>query len=147
MTQYILSFLSRSQSSFERNDYNNTSSRFSQNSNNRNNFDKDASRTYLIHGSEVSRLIGRGGLSIKQIQRDFNININIPRDRSDQWIDFTITGANDQVVNDAFHHIQNLVGKVKEKYPENENSYTQTNSINQFQSSNGKFPLSKKTNS
>lgn len=83
--------------------------------NNGSNTGKGASRDYLIDHNEVPRLIGKGGLTIKQIQRDNDVQIKVANDRESQWIDLTISGSNDQAINNAFNHIQTVIRNIKEK--------------------------------
>lgn len=72
------------------------------------------SRDYLIDSNDVPRLIGKGGVTIKQIQRDNDVQIKVSNDRQNQWVDLMISGSNDQV-NNTFNQIKNMIGSIKEK--------------------------------
>jgi hypothetical protein len=118
---FILFYFFRSQS-FDRKD--NNSSRSFQDStrsvnnshfNNESNSGKRISREYLIDHNDVSRLIGKGGGTIKQIQRENNVQIKVSNDRQTQWVDLIISGSNDQVITNAFNHIKNIIGNIREK--------------------------------
>jgi hypothetical protein len=116
---FILFFRSQS---FDRNDNHpprsfQDSSRPLNNSNrsNGNYSEKAVSRDYLIDTNDVPRLIGKGGGSIKQLQRDNDVQIKVSNDRESQWVDVMISGSNDQAVNNAFNQIKNLTGSIQEK--------------------------------
>ncbi|CAF0728009.1 unnamed protein product [Rotaria sp. Silwood1] len=103
---------------------NNHSSRSSQdfqrplnkfNRNNNINLGQRVSYDYLINSNDVPRLIGKGGETIKQIQRENDVQIKVSNDRQNQWVDLIISGSNDQVIKNAFNRIKNLVGTIKEK--------------------------------
>lgn len=49
------------------------------------------------------------------MQRDNDVQIKVSNDRQSQWVDLTISGSNDQVIDNTFNHIKNLTGSVKEK--------------------------------
>jgi polyribonucleotide nucleotidyltransferase len=73
------------------------------------------SRDYLIDHNDVPRLIGKAGATIKQIQRENDVQIKVSNDRQSQWVDLMISGSNDQVINNAFNHIKSITGNIKEK--------------------------------
>jgi hypothetical protein len=60
-------------------------------------------------------LIGKGGGTIKQVQRENDVQIKVSNDRHGQWVDLMISGSNDQVINNAFNHIKTIIGTIKEK--------------------------------
>jgi hypothetical protein len=119
---YLILFdFCRSQS-FDRQDNNPSrsfqdSTRSSNNSNfsNGNDLGTRISRDYLIDHNDVPRLIGKGGVNIKQIQRDNAVQIKVSNDRQSQWVDLIISGSNDQDINHTFNHIKNMIGNIKEK--------------------------------
>ena len=82
------------------------------------------SRGYLINNNNVPRLIGKGGGTIKQIQREYDVQIKVSNDRQNQWVDLTISGSNDEAIQNAFNHIENIVGAIKEK-----NEYFQLHTV------------------
>ncbi|CAF1010228.1 unnamed protein product [Rotaria sordida] len=93
------------------------------NRNTNSNLGQRISHDYLINSNDVSRLIGKGGETIKQIQRENNVQIKISNERQSQWVDLIISGSNDQIIKNAFDHIKNIIGTIKEK-----NEYFQTKS-------------------
>ncbi len=60
-------------------------------------------------------MIGKAGGTIKQIQRENEVQIKICNDRQSQWVDLTISGSNDQVIDNALNHIKTIIGSIKEK--------------------------------
>lgn len=62
-------------------------------------------------------MIGKGGLTIKQIQRDNDVQIKISQDQKNEWVDVIITGSDEQAIMNTFNHIQNIIGNIKEKNP------------------------------
>jgi len=82
---------------------------------NGNNSGNRVSRDYLIDHNDVPRLIGKAGATIKQIQRENDVQIKVSNDRQNQWVDLMISGSNDQVINNAFNHIKSITGNIKEK--------------------------------
>ena len=72
-------------------------------------------RDCLIDRNDVPRLIGKGGGTIKQIQQEKGVQINISKDRPNAWVELTISGANDRVIDDAFHYIKNTIGSIQDK--------------------------------
>ncbi|CAF3871017.1 unnamed protein product [Rotaria sp. Silwood2] len=125
--------LTRPLNKFNRNNNNNN--------NNNNNFGQRVSYDYLINTNDVPRLIGKGGETIKQIQRENDVQIKVSNDRQNQWVDLIISGSNDQVIKNAFNHIKNIVGTIKEK-----NEYFQSKSSIETDSdtnNTGSFSFSK----
>ncbi|UJR25523.1 hypothetical protein I4U23_006869 [Adineta vaga] len=110
------------------------------NSNNENYSDKSISRDYVINSTDVPRLIGKGGGTIKQLQRDNNVQIKVSNDRQSQWVDLMINGGNEQVINNTFDQIKNLIGSIRDK---NESFQTKSSFKSDFdtssENSNGCF--------
>ncbi|CAF0936895.1 unnamed protein product [Adineta ricciae] len=99
------------------------------------------SQDYLIDSNDVPRLIGKGGATIKQLQRDNNAQIKVSNDRQSQWVDLVISGANDQIINNTFNQIKQLRVSIKDKSesfsskPSFSSGFTTNNTFSQ--SSNG----------
>jgi predicted PilT family ATPase len=113
-----LLFFFRSQSSERKDNNSGRSFQDSTRSLNNSNFssgNKRVSRDYVIDANDVPRLIGKGGGTIKQIQKENDVQIKVSNDRQSQWVDLIISGSNDQMINNAFNHIKNLIGIIKEK--------------------------------
>lgn len=67
------------------------------------------SHDYLIKLIDVSRLIGKGGGNIKEIQNAQNAHISISKDRDNEWVDLTISGFNQQAIDNTVAMIQRSV--------------------------------------
>jgi polyribonucleotide nucleotidyltransferase len=84
--------------------------------------DRRSTRVYLVNKNGISRLIGKGGANIKQVQREYNAYIQISNDRQHQWIEVKIHGVNEQSIDNVYNHILNHIGEIKEKNPFNQTS-------------------------
>lgn len=73
------------------------------------------SRDYLIDSNDVPRLIGKGGATIKQLQRDNNTQIKVSNDRQNQWVDLVISGANDQAIDNTLNQIKQFRVSITDK--------------------------------
>ena len=80
-----------------------------------NNRNQGVSRDYLVHRTDVPRLIGKGGATIKQIQRDQNVQIQISNDREQEWVDVKISGSDEQMIEQTLNYILQNIGNLKEK--------------------------------
>ncbi len=76
---------------------------------------RTSSQNYLINHNDVPRLIGKGGEVIKQIQRDYDVRMQVANDRQNEWVDLFISGSNEQTVNNAMNYIRKIIGSIKEK--------------------------------
>ncbi|CAF3836647.1 unnamed protein product [Rotaria magnacalcarata] len=85
------------------------------NRSNNSNFGARISQDYVIHTNDVPRLIGKGGETIKQIQREYDAQIKVSNTRENQWIDVIISGSNDQTIRNVYDHITRHIGTMKEK--------------------------------
>ena len=68
-----------------------------------------------MHRNDVPRVIGRGGATIQQIQRDQNVQIRFSNDRQAEWIDMTMSGANEQLIDRAWNEIRRYTSNIKDK--------------------------------
>ncbi|CAM2702774.1 unnamed protein product [Rotaria socialis] len=85
------------------------------NRSNNSNFGARISQDYVIHTNDVPRLIGKGGETIKQIQREYDVQIKVSNARENQWADVIISGSNGQTIRNAYDHITHHIGTMKEK--------------------------------
>lgn len=63
----------------------------------------------------MPRLIGKGGETIKRIQRENDVQIQISKDRQSRWIEVTISGSTEKVIENAFNHIKNTINSITPK--------------------------------
>ena len=73
------------------------------------------SRDYVVKSSDVPRLIGKAGATIKDLQRENNVQIQVSNDRESLWVPVTIRGSNDQVIDQTFRQIQSRVVDIKDR--------------------------------
>ncbi|CAF0743205.1 unnamed protein product [Didymodactylos carnosus] len=68
-----------------------------------------------IDVSGVSRLIGKGGSNIKQVEQDNQCKIQISSERQSAWVDVTLNGSTNQNIYNAFEQIKANISSFREK--------------------------------
>ncbi|CAF1252655.1 unnamed protein product [Adineta steineri] len=140
---YSANNFNRNNDNYSANSFNRNNDNYSANNSDRNNDNysaKGISRDYVIDTNDVSRVIGKGGATIKQIQKDNDVQIKICNDRQSQWVDVTISGSNDQAINNGFNHIKTIIGSIKEKNESSFKSDSTANNTSSFSKPNETIP-------